>query len=435
MKNKFPEFYDTQDSEELWKTCHFIFDTNIFINLYKKYPKTTCEQFMNTLEEKIPDRIWMPYQIGLEYQKNRIKQVKDKEHDFNDTMGIVKGINNALKSNFQKPVNQIEDKCRFIDFSNYLDLDLINKKFEEICSLTDEINASINENIDFLDNDEIRKKLDNLYEGKVGDGYPFSRLKEIHEEGEYRYAAKIPPGFEDRNKKSGDPYGDLILWHQIMDHAENDGIPIIFVTNEEKKDWWLNYKINKNTECIIPHPHLINEFASTGQEFHMCKLGEFLNKSKEYFDADIEDETIETVDKIEELRELEEEFEELENNEGVKSLPPESAITVISEANKGKEIIKEAFSSGSGYDSAAQEAIRHKTVISAVLGYQGTSLVEQLTKMNTGTSLAEQLTKMPITGVYPIAKKSSEYSKKKKKRNNTETNESKETVNHDDESS
>lgn len=39
MKNKFPEFYNMPDLEELWKNCHFIFDTNVFFKFVQKILK------------------------------------------------------------------------------------------------------------------------------------------------------------------------------------------------------------------------------------------------------------------------------------------------------------------------------------------------------------------------------------------------------------
>lgn len=311
MKNKFPEFYDTSDLKELWKNCHFIFDTNVFINLYKKkYPQKTYEQFINILEKQISERIWMPYQIGLEYQNNRIKHVKDKEKEFKTILANIKGLKGTIKSSCKSPINQITTDAHFIDLDNYIDLDSINDNLKEIDDAIGVIKESIDDDINFLENDEIRDKLDNIFEDKVGDNYHPLILKEIHKEGKYRYAAKIPPGFEDKNKKTGNPYGDLVLWFQILDYAKREKVSIIFVTDEEKKDWWLINKINNEKDYIGPQPQLIQEFSSTGQEFYMYRFGDFLNKAKEYLNADIEEEVIEGVKEIEELKDIEEELKE-----------------------------------------------------------------------------------------------------------------------------
>jgi hypothetical protein len=165
--------------------------------------------------------------------------------------------------------------------------------------------------INFLDDDEIRKKLDCIYDDKVGNNYETLILKEIFKESEYRYASKIPPGFEDKKKTTGNPYGDLILWFQMMDYSKKMNVPIIFVTDEEKKDWWLTYKINNKKELIGPLPQLIKEFSLTGQEFYMYRFSDFLSNAKEYLEVDVESEIIDAVKDIEKLEDLEEELDSI----------------------------------------------------------------------------------------------------------------------------
>ena len=82
-------------------------------------------------------------------------------------------------------------------------------------------------------------------------GALFDDLSEIAQEGAARYEGRIPPGYQDRNKKGqadDDPnevsaaganrYGDLIFWKEAMEHAEDAGAAaIIILTNDRKNDW------------------------------------------------------------------------------------------------------------------------------------------------------------------------------------------------------
>lgn len=79
----------------------------------------------------------------------------------------------------------------------------------------------------------------------------FSDLPDIAQEGAARYEGRIPPGYQDRNKKGqadDDPdevsvaganrYGDLIFWKEAMEHAEDAGAnAAIILTNDRKNDW------------------------------------------------------------------------------------------------------------------------------------------------------------------------------------------------------
>jgi len=369
MKKKFPEFYDIPDLEELWKNCHFIFDTNIFVFLYTKYTKEAYEDFLDVLEEKIPERIWMPYQVGLEYQRNRIDKIKYEEHNFEDLMGKIKGLKKIIKNEYRDQINQFQNKANFMDLNEeYMDLDLINKKFDEIDKLITDINEAIPKNIKFLDEDKIRNRLDVIFEDKVGENCEPSTLEKIHKEGKYRYANKIPPGFEDRDKKSGNPYGDLILWYQIMDYAKKKKVSIIFVTDDKKKDWWITHKVNNQKEVIWPNPHLIREFSSTGQKFYMYHFQDFLAETKRYLGSDVKDETIETVKIINELHDLEEEFEELERNEEKGLLALGSTLGFVPEYVMRQQEIINKIGYSSALESAVEVARKQQEIINKI-GY------------------------------------------------------------------
>lgn len=52
---------------------------------------------------------------------------------------------------------------------------------------------------------------------------------------------RIAPGFKDSHKNDGG-IGDYIIWKTILQVANERKIPCIFVTNEEKSDWWLRVR-------------------------------------------------------------------------------------------------------------------------------------------------------------------------------------------------
>lgn len=52
-----------------------------------------------------------------------------------------------------------------------------------------------------------------------------------------RYSHKIPPGFKDENKEDLG-IGDLLIWYTILELSEKQKLDIIFVSGEEKTDWY-----------------------------------------------------------------------------------------------------------------------------------------------------------------------------------------------------
>jgi hypothetical protein len=82
-------------------------------------------------------------------------------------------------------------------------------------------------------NDELRDKITELFNGKVGSSCSPENLEKIYKKGKKRYELKIPPGFEDKGKDGVREYGDLVLWFQIIEHFNLEiGIFSNYVSND-----------------------------------------------------------------------------------------------------------------------------------------------------------------------------------------------------------
>ncbi|UTB33885.1 MAG: PIN domain-containing protein [Methanobacterium sp. ERen5] len=280
MKDKFPEYYNKPNFEILWKECVFVIDTNIFINLYS-FSEEDYDEFTSVLEE-ISNRLWMPYQIGWEYQKNRHIGLKNTQDKFNKFNGLINQINPKMLKSIKNSINDLPK----------LQVDNVNKTvINECLDIIDinikKINSAIKSKDKFVDNDKIRDDLNSIFKGKVGNEYTDSRLKEICKEAKFRYENRIPPGFKDEQKKTGNTFGDFIIWNQILDFAQEKNKSIIFITEDGKEDWWLDGE---------PHPYLIKEFSSkTKKEFYIYKFSDFLLEAKNYLEAKIKQKTINKV--------------------------------------------------------------------------------------------------------------------------------------------
>jgi hypothetical protein len=144
------------------------------------------------------------------------------------------------------------------------------------------------------DNDPVRDALDALLaNGSLGTKPAPDVIEARRKEAKRRVEAKIPPGHADAKKE--DPTGDYLLWSELVEHIEHCGRPMLFVTNDEKEDWY--YKING--QRIGPRPELRAEMyaASPDHAYHHVPLGGFLQLAKEHLHAEVEDETIEIVER------------------------------------------------------------------------------------------------------------------------------------------
>lgn len=71
LRDLFPGYYkpSENDFKAMWKDGIFVLDTSALLNLYR-YTSGTRDELFRILEQ-LRDRLWMPYQVGLEFSRNR----------------------------------------------------------------------------------------------------------------------------------------------------------------------------------------------------------------------------------------------------------------------------------------------------------------------------------------------------------------------------
>lgn len=271
MKNLFPGHFSKPTSEfnELWRECIFVFDTNILLNLYR-YSDETTNEFTSILLS-LKDRVWIPHRVADEYLCNRLKVISEQREEYDSAISEISKLESRLENSRQHPfISQAEMKGAKETFKN----------------LTSELNKNKSVHENRLTNDDIKDKIAEIFDNRVGEAPSTENLISIIKEGEKRYSEKIPPGYSDAKKATTDdtiksqtrPYGDLIVWKQILEKSKSEGKPIIFVTDDGKEDWWLRFK----GKTIGPRPELIEEFESfSGKSFHMYHPEQFLFQANE----------------------------------------------------------------------------------------------------------------------------------------------------------
>jgi len=306
MKKLFSGFYSPTDDEikASWsneKTL-FVFDTNVLLNLYA-YTKITREDFFKIIE-KVSDNIWLPYHVGLEYQRNRLNVVKNEKGIFNDIEKYVKAIEKQINN---ADFNNLKLKQRLPDlFDKSEELHTnIEKLFRKYRS---SVKKSNNKQPDVRSSDLIRKEIDDLFNNKVGNPFEQKKLDEIFKEGKERYENKVPPGYEDKQEKEKADkftyqgltyipmYGDLIIWKQIIEKAKDENIEsVIFVTDDVKEDWW--YILNSNGKKEIGVRAELREEIyreSNISSFEILTTTSFMKNGKEFLELkEVHEESIE----------------------------------------------------------------------------------------------------------------------------------------------
>jgi len=266
MKDIFPGYIKKTEKEikEIWEKGIIMFDANVLLNLYR-YSDTTKTIILNLIE-KFKEQIWLPHQSALEYNRNRYEVIADQQKTYKELTDKIAQIQKDLQTSNKPP---------FLSESVHKKLD---NAFEEVNS---EVAESIHKYSNYLRKDPIYEQLSELFKSKITEPFTDKELKEIYKEGEERYKVKTPPGYEDEKTKTGAvKYGDLVLWKQVIKKAKEEKVPVIFITDERKKDWWWKIKDGRN---MGPRHELIEEIKSVAEvDFHMYSSIRFLSYGQDF---------------------------------------------------------------------------------------------------------------------------------------------------------
>ena len=262
MKNILKGYIELTDKQKevIWDNCIFVFDTNILLNLYR-YPNKISRLLLTSMRD-LQDKIWLPYNVVEEFIKNRQNIIISKNNDIN-RMDKVSG-------------DYIEEWCKL------LKLNIDDTEIKDISlNISNWIEKIKKEYIIDSSNDTILEELVRLFDEKVGVQYSEEELIDIKKIAEQRYKKEIPPGFKDTNKKKNENdnnmYGDYIIWRQILDYSKVNSCNIIFITQDNKEDWW--NRVSGKT--LGPRYELRKEFNDvSNMEFHMYSMEKFLKIHK-----------------------------------------------------------------------------------------------------------------------------------------------------------
>lgn len=305
MKSSFHGYYPPNDEQfkRLWDQGIIVLDTNVLLNLYR-LPTTARDELIGVLEQ-LKDRLWIPHQVALEFQRRRLTVIASERKSTEEALTFT----SDLVAEIKKKVDalQIEKRGLGIDSQPLLiDLEKANTQ------LIDAIEKTHNSQLDISSSDPIRQRLDDLLNNRVG-AAPTTQLEldDLVLHGDDRYKDKIPPGFADIDKDKNPneatfvfdhiryqrKFGDLILWRQIINHVKDLNIKtVLFITADRKEDWWWR----EQGQTIGPHPELIREIKREGlvDLFWMYSSVQFVKHANEYSTVKVSDASVAEIRQV-----------------------------------------------------------------------------------------------------------------------------------------
>ena len=326
MKNMFFEHIMKENGniEEVLNNSIIILDTNALLMLYRLNIESRKKYF--DVLSKVKERLFLTNQSVKEFFDNRLIICDNKFK-----------LSSSVEDELIKDLDKIKNKVRCGNFNNNsaslithestLQNEIIECIDREINEIKKKLGAyEVNINKDFISNDEILKKILELFEGKVNESFSEEDLEKIYVNGKDRYEEQIPPGYKDNKKEGNDIFGDLIIWKEIIEIAKREDKNILFVSDDRKDDWCEKFK----GQDLGPRKELIREFYKlTKKLFYSVTTTNFIRSMSDIYKV-IETESLQKQSEII-VKNLEKkivEKEELNRNE--KYLSDEFKERVIS---------------------------------------------------------------------------------------------------------
>jgi predicted nucleic-acid-binding protein len=269
----FSESY--KSSSDIFKNSIIILDTNVLLVPFDTNDKSLQRIKNIYLELKSKSRLYLPARVAREFASNRATKISDIFLQVRQTKDKLNSGNFKIN---QYPILETNE-----DYSNLKEdfvkiQDLIKKSREKL----EKIESHIQE---WTWNDNVSIAYKKIFTPEIVIEVKKEK-EEIENDLAFRIEYKIAPGFKD-SKKPDDGIGDLIIWQTILEIAKEKNKDVIFVTNDQKNDWF--YKQDKIG--LYPKFELFDEFRryTDGKSISIINFIKFLELS----DADTN--TIEEV--------------------------------------------------------------------------------------------------------------------------------------------
>ena len=106
MRTLFPEYYHISEEKikQIWSSGVIVLDTNVLLDFYR-LPKETSDDLFGVIQ-RYADRVWIPYQVALEFYRNRLDVVSSLQSNLRSLKEVLlksqESIRNHLQQNIPK---------------------------------------------------------------------------------------------------------------------------------------------------------------------------------------------------------------------------------------------------------------------------------------------------------------------------------------------
>ncbi|MEV0148628.1 MULTISPECIES: PIN-like domain-containing protein [unclassified Nonomuraea] len=322
-----------------------VLDTNVLLDLYR-YTPDARRQVLDALE-LVSSRLWLPYQVGLEFVRGRRGVIEDRtdklrkaksrldqplREAWKDVQEALKGVK-ALLGTFAADEAGQAELDELINETNFKKL--LEPWRQALYEHIDKLRTSQDIGLDDVSggSDPILPKVTALYGDKLGPAPDPDKLQaQVEHAIAYRFPNKIPPGYLDLGKPTSlQAAGDYILWEEMIKHVQETPARerVLFVSADVKDDWYEPAGVGSDSRR--PWPALINEFhRRTNADLLIVETKVFFEGVSEFLNAEITAETVDEISRTADSREdTGSELDQVITATEAATLPPPEALPLL----------------------------------------------------------------------------------------------------------
>jgi multidrug efflux pump subunit AcrA (membrane-fusion protein) len=248
------EFYfrpDPTRTEAAFEQGVIITDTNVLLNVLR-YSPSARDELLAVLTE-IQNRVFVPYQVAVEYNRNRVQVVDDRRAELEQTEAEIEKIRTLVRTT----VNSYASR-RIIGEDNIARLDQAARDLSSALDLAQqEAEASYDLDPDEMVGfkDTLTTQLEVIFGDRVGERPSDSQLASDSAEAQRRQKERLAPGFKDKSD------GDYLWWAEVLRSPLIQGRPVVVVSDDAAKGDW---RFEQRGMNVGPHPILLADIRRAG---------------------------------------------------------------------------------------------------------------------------------------------------------------------------
>lgn len=226
----FDQFYrpTTEREKQAFDEGLIVLDANVLLHVMR-YSPSAREELLGVIEA-ISEKCFVPHQIALEYNRNRVRVVADRRSELETAATEI----DEIRSKVGRVVNNLRDR-RTLSQDEVRTLDVaVTDFFAALETASTDAADQYDLDADRLVGqvDEWTARLEVALTDKVAPPPDGSLHEEDVAEADRRRSAGLAPGFKD---KTG---GDYLWWAEVMRCESLTGKPLVIVSDDAAKGDW-----------------------------------------------------------------------------------------------------------------------------------------------------------------------------------------------------